>query len=233
MTTSLATRLQQLLKRVDELHRQTPYARNELILLAVSKNHPVELLEALYWLGQRDFAENYVQELLGKAKELEERGCTGIRWHFIGHLQTNKVKALLPLVQSVHAVHSEKLARELANRWKSSGRQGRLPVFIEVNIDEEPSKSGLRAADVPAFAAFVASLPELSLQGLMCIPAPSASAEESRTAFRKLRELELQCRPHTSGRLSMGMSGDYEAAIQEGSTHLRLGTALFGPREPK
>jgi pyridoxal phosphate enzyme (YggS family) len=195
--------------------------------------HPVEAIEALYYLGQRDFAENYAQELQSKAAKLEKRGCTGIRWHFIGHLQTNKVKALLPYLHAVHAVDSEKLARELARHWKTLDRHGRLPVFIEVNIDQEESKSGLPPEAVPEFAYLLSKIPELWIQGLMCIPAASGSSEAARDAFRRLRELEVRSRPHTAGRLSMGMSGDFEAAIQEGATHIRVGTALFGPRPPK
>ncbi|MCM2280180.1 MAG: YggS family pyridoxal phosphate-dependent enzyme [Oligoflexia bacterium] len=229
----LATRFQQLLRHVGELHRQSAYAASPLTVLAVSKTHPIEAIEALYWLGQRDFAENYAQELVEKAKTLEQKGCSGIRWHFIGHLQTNKVKALIPFVHSVHAVDSEKLARELATRWKASSRPGRLPVFLEVNIDRETSKSGLDPDRVPAVAARISELPELELQGLMCIPSAEGSAEDNRAAFGRLRELEIQCRPHTQGKLSMGMSGDYTAAIQEGTTHIRIGTALFGPRPAK
>lgn len=199
-------------------------------LIAVSKIQPIASIEALYQLGQRDFGENYVQEMVAKAQELDAKGLKDIRWHFIGHLQTNKVKALIPWVHSVHAVDSEKLARELAKRWKESGRPGRLPIFIEVNIDQEESKSGLKPEETPALAEKLAQIPELSLQGLMCIPAPG-TPEQGRAAFRRLKELEIRCRPHTQGQLSMGMSADFEAALQEGATQIRLGTVLFGPRE--
>jgi pyridoxal phosphate enzyme (YggS family) len=106
-------------------------------LIAVSKKQPEDKIEALYRLGHRDFGENYVQELVGKAAELERRGCIGIRWHFIGHLQTNKAKLLVPHVFSVHSVDSEKVAQALARQWGASGRSGSFPVFIEVNISRE------------------------------------------------------------------------------------------------
>lgn len=205
------------------------------VLLAVSKGQDASAIEALYRLGHRDFGENYVQELQAKAAELGSR-CPEIRWHFIGHLQTNKVKALAPIVHAVHTVDSEKLARELARRCAESGRSGRLPVFIEVNIDLEASKAGLLPESVPALAQTVAGLEELELQGLMCIPAPLEGPEDEprvRAAFQALRALEERCRPWTRGKLSMGMSSDYPLALAEGATHVRVGTALFGPRKPR
>src|SRR5206468_2057422 len=108
-----------------------------ITLIAVSKKQPEDKIEALYRLGHRDFGENYVQELVAKAVELERRGCSGIRWHFIGHLQTNKAKLLVPHVFSVHSVDSEKVALALARQWGAGERGGKLPVFIEVNISQE------------------------------------------------------------------------------------------------
>lgn len=224
---SMEVRYQQILDQISKAQTCSP--NQKITLVAVTKTHPIETIAELYQLGHRDFGENYVQELLEKAQVLESKGYTGIRWHFIGHLQTNKVKALIPWVFSVHTVDSEKLAQELAKRWRTSGRSGRLPVFIEVNIDREASKTGLPPEETPNFTQTLSLIPELDLQGLMCIPSP-ASTENGRLAFRHLRELELQCRPWTHGNLSMGMSSDYLAAIQEGSTHIRLGTVLVGAR---
>lgn len=201
-----------------------------LTVIAVSKTQPVDAIEELYRLGHREFGENYVQELVEKAEELARRGCTDIRWHFIGHLQTNKVKALIPHVFAVHTVDSEKLAQELAKRWHQSGRTGKLPVFVEVNIDAEASKAGFLREQVPSVVQAIAAIPELDLQGLMCIPAPG-NEQEAHTAFRALRELEVQCRPATKGSLSMGMSSDFPIALEEGATHIRVGTALFGARK--
>lgn len=199
-----------------------------ITLIAVSKKQPIEKIEALYRLGHRDFGENYVQELLEKAPALEARGCSGIRWHFIGHLQTNKVKALVPYVYSVHSVDSERVAQALAK--VAGGRSSPLSVFIEVNAAGESSKSGIAPDGVPALARRVAVLPGLSLQGLMCVPPSDESEERLRARFRELRELELKCRPASLGRLSMGMSADFEAAIREGATEIRVGTLLFGAR---
>jgi pyridoxal phosphate enzyme (YggS family) len=203
-------------------------------LLAVSKKQPVSAIAELYRLGHRDFGENYVQELVEKAVELEKLGCTGIRWHFIGHLQTNKVKAVIPHVHSIHSVDSSKLSLEIAKRWRDSGRGvstgARLPVFAEVNLDHEPGKAGATPETTAALCSWIAAERELELLGLMAIPAAAHSDEESRAAFARLRELELKCRPYSQGQLSMGMSGDFELALSEGATHIRVGTALFGAR---
>jgi PLP dependent protein len=221
----LATRYRDVLVRIKSA------AESRLVtLIAVSKTQPAEAIETLYALGHRDFGENYVQELCEKAVELERRGCSGIRWHMIGHLQTNKVKQLVPHVFCVHSVSSEKLARELARRWKEARGPGtRLPVFIEVNIDSEDSKHGLLPADVPPLTAALAPISELSVEGLMCIPAAQSAGGEG-DAFKRLRALSNECRPLVGGKLSMGMTQDFEAAIREGATHVRVGTAIFGSR---
>jgi PLP dependent protein len=198
------------------------------VLIAVSKTQPVEAIEKLYHLGHRDFGENYAQELLEKAEALHRRGCSEIRWHFIGQLQTNKVKHLLPVIHSIHTVDSERLGNELAKRWGALSRAEKLPVFVEVNVDQEKTKSGVLVSEVQEFVSDLSRYSELNIQGLMCIPSPDQNAQPK---FRLLKELELQCRPMTQGKLSMGMSGDFEIAIQEGATHVRVGTAIFGERE--
>ena len=202
-------------------------------LVAVSKKHPAQAVKEIWDLGHRDFGENYVQELLEKSVELERMGCTGIRWHFLGHLQTNKVKALLKVQPVIHAVDSEKLAREIQKRAGAqdgtSGTESEKPqvrVFIEVNLDGESTKSGVSPQDATPLSKLVSELPALQLQGLMCIPAPGNAG-----AFKQLRELESVCRPHTHGALSMGMTQDFEAALAEGATHVRVGTAIFGERK--
>lgn len=203
-------------------------AFSRITLIAVSKTRPVEEIEALYRLGHRDFGENYVQEMVAKAEALRARGCEEIRWHFIGHLQSNKVRTLVPWVHAVHTVDSEKLGLELARRWQVAGRSGRLPIFIEVNLDREESKSGVPEESVPPLCAALSEIYELSVQGLMCIPNVESTREG--LAFRRLRALGERCRPYTAGYLSMGMSDDFEVAIREGATCVRVGTALFGPR---
>lgn len=197
-------------------------------LIAVSKTHPLEAIEELYALGQRDFGENYAQEMIEKAAGLRARGYSEIRWHFIGHLQTNKVKLILPHVHAVHSVDSERLAAELSKRHMASQAATKLSIFLEVNIDGEGSKTGVTPSDAPAIAARISAMPGLQLEGLMCIPTKEGS--DHAVPFKALRELERRCRPHTNGKLSMGMTSDFEAAIREGSTHVRVGTALFGPR---
>jgi pyridoxal phosphate enzyme (YggS family) len=196
-------------------------------LIAVSKKQSIEMIQELYRLGHRDFGENYVQELIEKAEELKRRGCSEIRWHFIGHLQTNKVKALMPYVYAIHAVDSLRLASEISKRWMALGKGSKLSIFLEVNIDRESSKAGVSPDEAVALATQLNTLEGLELQGLMCIP---AAEENSRSRFIELRALEEKCRPSTRGLLSMGMSSDFEVAIQEGATHVRVGTALFGER---
>lgn len=209
-------------ERYRSIREQIP---STVTLIAVSKFQHVDSIEELYRLGHRDFGENYAQELVSKAEKLEERGCTGIRWHFIGALQSNKIKAVVPWVTAVHTVASERKAQELARRWRESGRPGRVQVFVEVNLDDEPSKEGVPPSKAQALAQAASLEAELQVLGLMCIPEPG-----SKRPFERLRALESECRPFTSGGLSMGMSADFVEAIKQGATHVRLGTLLFGPR---
>jgi pyridoxal phosphate enzyme (YggS family) len=209
----------------ERFHRIRARIPSSVTLVAVSKTKSADDVEALYRLGQRDFGENYVQELLSKASELQARGCNDIRWHFIGHLQTNKVKSLIPIIHAIHSVDSLRLAEEISKR----AAPRKIPCFLEINIDTEPSKSGFPPEDAPDASTQIAGLPGIDLRGLMCIPAPTA--EDPRIPFGRLRELEKSCRPSTSGQLSMGMSDDFEIAIAEGSTAVRIGSLIFGPRK--
>lgn len=202
-----------------------------LTVVAVSKTQPVHAVETLYHAGHRDFGENYVQELVEKARSLERLGCSGIRWHYIGHLQTNKVKTLLPWIHAIHTVDSKKLGAELSKRAPSVLRGPPVRIFIEVNIDEEAQKSGVLPDLTGELAEFLASDPLLQLEGLMCIPRPVAERTDPAEPFRLLKEIELACRPYTRGALSMGMSDDYVIAIEKGATHVRVGTAIFGKRK--
>jgi len=209
---------------------------DSVTLIAVSKLQSVDSIRKLYELGHRDFGENYVQELVEKAEAFRDQGITDIRWHFIGHLQTNKVKQLVPFVNVIQSVDSIKLAQEISKRLQSlhgeSGDENQiaLPIFLNVNIDQEESKDGVSPLDVHEVCESVSHLPGLRLEGLMCIPAPTSSSLVGSHPFHRLRELEQLCRPFTHGQLSMGMSGDYQAAIREGATHVRVGTSLFGKR---
>jgi pyridoxal phosphate enzyme (YggS family) len=194
-------------------------------LIAVSKGQEFEKLETLYRAGHRDFGENYAQELCEKAERFLSAGARDVRWHMIGHVQTNKLKLILPHVSCIHTLDRPKLAFELSRKMKDHGFSGPLEVFIEVNIDSETTKSGIRPLDTQVLAKTCAGFQELQVLGLMCIPTPGPS-----DAFRRLAELELNCRPHTQGKLSMGMSADYLDALRAGSTHVRVGSAIFGER---
>jgi pyridoxal phosphate enzyme (YggS family) len=191
-------------------------------LLAVSKLHAPDALRALYALGQREFGENYAQELADKASAL--RDLTELRLRFIGGLQRNKVKLLAPLGCAIETLASAQTARALQERVGALG--GPCEVMIQVNVAGEAQKSGVAPAELAALIAEVRALPALALSGLMTIPR-LADPAGARASYRALRELAGQ---HGLPELSMGMSDDLEIAIEEGATRVRVGTALFGPR---
>jgi pyridoxal phosphate enzyme (YggS family) len=192
-------------------------------LVAVSKTHPAEAIREAYAAGQRDFGENYAQEWRDKADALAD--LADLRWHFVGGLQTNKVKVLAGRVHLVHAVDRVELARELSRRFGQKGAVAR--VLLEVNTGAEATKGGCTPADAPALAASVRALPAIELAGLMCMPPPE---DDPRPHFRLLRDLRDRLGLRE---LSMGMSADWETAIAEGATIVRIGTAIFGEREKK
>ncbi len=192
-------------------------------LVAVSKTQPPEAIRAAREAGQRDFGENYVQEWREKADALAD--LDGLRWHFIGSLQTNKVKYLAGRVALVHTVDREELGREIAKRWEKAGARAR--VLVEVNLGGEATKGGCAPEDVEGLVARLRDLPALDVAGLTCIPPP---ADDPRPHFRALRALRDRL---GLAELSMGMSGDYPAAIEEGATIVRVGTAIFGERARK
>jgi pyridoxal phosphate enzyme (YggS family) len=190
-----------------------------ITLVAVTKVFPAAMIREAYEAGLRDFGENYVQEFETKAPELAD--LTEARFHLIGHLQSNKAKKAAELFQSIQTVDSAKLARRL----NDAGRT--LDVMIEVSLAGEAAKSGADPAELPALIDAVRGCSHLRLSGLMTMPPWSEDAELSRPYFRRLRELaERLALPE----LSMGMSHDFEVAIEEGATHIRVGTALFGKR---
>jgi len=200
-------------------------------LIAVSKFHPASDIAALAAAGQREFGESYAQEALAKQDELVGQD---ILWHFIGGLQTKKARQVVGRFALVHSLDSEKLARELFKR----AREDRVlqPVLIEVNLGEE-QKAGVDEADLDALADLVVTLKDggsgLDLRGLMCLPPRFDAPEEAREAFAYLRDLRdaLAARLGTPlPELSMGMTGDFEAAIEEGATMIRVGTSIFGTR---
>jgi pyridoxal phosphate enzyme (YggS family) len=189
-------------------------------LVAVSKTQPAELVREAYAAGQRDFGENYAQEWRDKADALAD--LAELRWHFIGGLQTNKVKYLAGRVAAIHTVDRLELAREISKRFAAKGAVAR--VYLEVNVGGEASKSGCAPDAAPALAEAVRALPAVELVGLMTIPPPE---DDPRRHFRSLRA--LRDRLGLPG-LSMGMSADWRIAVEEGSTCVRVGTAIFGER---
>jgi pyridoxal phosphate enzyme (YggS family) len=189
-------------------------------LLAVSKAQAAEAVREAYAAGQRHFGENYVQEWRDKAEALADLG--DIAWHFVGSLQTNKVKYLVGRVVLVHTVDRLDLAREISRRSAQKGVS--TGVLLEVNVAGEASKTGCAPGEVPDLAEAVRALPALDLRGLMCIPPAEG---DPRPHFRALRALRDRL---GLAELSMGMSGDYPAAIEEGATIVRVGTAIFGER---
>jgi pyridoxal phosphate enzyme (YggS family) len=197
-------------------------------LLAVSKRQPVEAILVAAAAGQRDFGENFVQEGLSKIGAV---GRDDLVWHFIGHLQTNKTRAVAEHFDWVHTVDRLKVAERLSRQRPAQA--GDLNVCIQVNVDREAGKSGAMEEDLRVLAPSVAALPGLRLRGLMCIPAVHDTFEEQRRPFARLRRLleELQESGLDLDTLSMGMSADYVAAIHEGATIVRIGTALFGERD--
>lgn len=196
-------------------------------LLAVSKTFDATAVRELAACGQREFGENYLQEALEKQAALRDLPLV---WHFIGPIQSNKTRAIAEAFSWVHSVDRLKIAERL-----SAQRPAGLPplqVCIEVNVSGEASKGGVTVAELPALADAMATLPNLQLRGLMAIPAPAPEVARQRAAFRQVREAfdALRARGHTLDTLSMGMSADLEAAILEGATIVRVGTALFGER---
>jgi PLP dependent protein len=224
--TTIAGRLAEVRALVTAAEARAGRPAGSVTLLAVSKTKPEALIREAYAAGQRHFGENYVQELCAKAAALSD--LPGIRWHLIGPLQRNKVKQVLPVVSLVHTVDRVSLAEEIEKRAAAAGRV--VPVLIEVNTGGEASKAGCSPGDAPALAAAVRAMPHLVLRGLMTIPPDTDDREQARPFFASLRAL----RDAIGGdlpELSMGMSHDFEIAIEEGATIVRVGTAIFGARQ--
>ena len=196
-------------------------------LLAVCKKQPARSVIEAAAAGQRDFGENQVQEGLDKILDVADDALV---WHFIGHLQTNKTRAVAEHFDWVHSVDRLKTASRLSRQRPDS--MGQLNVCLQVNVDEEASKSGVPATGVLDLARSVVELPRLKLRGLMCLPAIREGFDAQRIPFARLRDLaaELAAAGIPTDTLSMGMTGDYRAAIFEGATIVRIGTAVFGPR---
>jgi pyridoxal phosphate enzyme (YggS family) len=213
--------LEQVQDRIANAAARAGRQASEITLVAVTKVFPASAIRDAYDLGLRVFGENYLQEF--ESKHPEVRDLPEARFHLIGHLQSNKAKRAAELFHSIQTVDSEKLARRLDAVGKA------LDVMLEVKLSEEESKHGADPAELPALIAAVKSCPNLKLGGLMTMPPWSDEPERTRPYFRRLRELAAE---HGLAQLSMGMSHDLEVAIEEGATHVRVGTALFGRRKP-
>lgn len=202
---------------------------SDVTLIAVSKTKPIEMLREVYNAGARDFGENKVQEIMDKFDKLPN----DIRWHMIGHLQTNKVKYIADKVYMIHSVESEKLAKEISKQAVKVGRT--IPILIEVNVAEEDSKFGIKLEECEDFIRAIHDLPGITVKGLMTIAPFVENAEENREYFRALKQLSVDITKKNIDNvsmdfLSMGMTGDYIVAIEEGANYVRVGTGIFGER---
>jgi pyridoxal phosphate enzyme (YggS family) len=226
----LSDNLQALRERISTAAAQAGRDPAGVCLLAVSKTQPAARIEEVFHAGQAAFGENYVQEALDKMSTLAH--CRAA-WHLIGPLQGNKARAAAERFDWVQTVDRERIASRL-----SDARPASLPalqVLVQVNVSGERTKSGAAPADVPALARMVVQLPRLALRGLMAIPEPTADRAVQHARFREVRELyeRLRAEGLPLDTLSMGMSDDFEAAIAEGSTMVRVGTAIFGARQKR
>ncbi len=216
----LPDRLQEVRSRIERAAARAGRRADGITLLAVTKIFPASAIHEAYACGLRDFGENYVQEFEGKVAEVS--GLEGARFHLIGHLQSNKARRAAEIFQVIETLDSAKLARRL----DEGGRP--LEVMLEVKLSPEQAKSGAAPSEIPALIEAVAGCPNLRLSGLMTMPPWSDDPAASRPYFRRLRDLADR---HGLRHLSMGMSHDLEVAIEEGSTEVRVGTALFGARK--
>jgi len=226
--TTIALNLQAARERIERAAERNGRAASEITLLAVSKTFPASYIEEAVNAGQRAFGESYAQEAVKKITALAH---LGLEWHFIGPVQSNKTRLIAEHFRWVHAIDREKIAARL-NDARSEGLDP-LDVCIQVNVSGEGSKSGIAPGEERRLAEAIAALPRLRLRGLMAIPEPTPDAGLQRRRYARLREMKeaLAAAGHTLDTLSMGMSDDLESAIAEGATIVRVGTAIFGPRE--
>ena len=223
----VGTALNAVRARIGELEQRYRREPGSVTLLAVSKTKPPEAVRAAVAAGQHAFGENHLQDALTKIDALDGQG---VSWHFIGALQSNKTRPIAAHFDWVHSIERAKIATRLSAQ-RPTGR-GPLDVCIEVNVSGEDTKSGVPPADVDPLARVIRELPGLRLRGLMAIPRPAEDFEVQRIPFRLLREIldDLNAKGLALDTLSMGMTGDLEAAVAEGATIVRVGTAIFGPR---
>jgi PLP dependent protein len=226
----LAAALPKVRARIQEAELAAGRAPGSVTLVAVTKGHDAAAVAAARAAGLADFGENYVQEALAKLASLPREGLT---WHFIGQLQTNKTRPVAEHFDWVHSVDRLKVAERLSAQRPAHGP--RLSLCLEVALTPEPDKGGVDPLELDALADAIAKLPRVALRGLMCVPPEHGTPAQRRAEFAELARMKdrLNARGHALDALSMGMSQDFELAIEEGATHVRLGTALFGPRPRK
>lgn len=228
--TCIAENLAQIQQRISRACQRVNRDPQQVRLIAVSKKKPLADIETAAAAGQTRFGESYVQELVEKI----ETAARPLEWHFIGGLQTNKVKYLRGLPSLIHSVDRLSLAREISRQWQNIDQNAKI--LLQFNLGGESSKSGAAAADALQLAQQVSQLPNIEVRGLMTLPPYFDDPEDVRPYFRQLRELADQLReqglPHVEmNELSMGMSHDFEVAIEEGATLVRVGSAIFGARD--
>jgi pyridoxal phosphate enzyme (YggS family) len=234
-TEELRERLSGVLERIALSARRSGRRAEDVTLIAVSKTHPPELIRRAIEAGVTDLGENRVQEAEGKIIEIGH--AAGVRWHLIGHLQSNKARRAVQLFDLVHSLDSAELALRL-NRLRGEEGQSPLPVMIQVDLAGEETKTGAPEAELPELVERVAACEHLRLTGLMTLPPFFEEAEKVRPFFSRLRELRDRFKAagafgDGAGELSMGMSNDFEVAVEEGATLVRVGTAIFGQRGPR
>ena len=231
--TSVRENLLRIQERIASAAARAGRKAEEITLIAVSKTHPAGAIREAHEAGIRHFGENRVQEWEGKRAGTDGLAAT---WHLIGHLQSNKAARAAKLFHSIDSVDDFAIAQRLDRARAEAGITGKLRVLIEVRVAPEETKSGVEINELLALAERIAGLPQLQLAGLMCIPPFLEKAEQVRPYFRRLRELREDVAKKLSvalSVLSMGMSHDFEVAIEEGATEVRIGTAIFGTREAK
>ena len=225
----LIERYQRLNERLREAESRYGRAEDSVCLVAVSKTYTADHVRTVAIQGQRDFGENQIQDAMTKIPILEELGCS---WHFIGPVQSNKCRDIAFHFDWVHSVDRTKIAKRLSDLRPTDAEP--IHIFIQVNLQNEATKSGVLPEELGVLVDEVKNLPNLSLRGLMAIPAPETLFDHQRATFARLRELlQATNREHQTNMdcLSMGMTDDLEAAVAEGATHVRVGTAIFGPRQ--
>ncbi len=226
----LASNLQEVERKIMEACDKAGRAREDITLIAVSKTKPVPMLQEIYNLGVRDFGENKVQELTDKEPQLP----TDLRWHMIGHLQRNKVKQVIDKAVLIHSVDSVRLAKAI--EAEAAKKDIIVQILLEVNVAEEDSKFGLKLDEVIPAVEEIATMPHVRIKGLMTIAPFVENPEENRTVFAQLQKLSVDIAEKNIDNvsvdiLSMGMTNDYQVAIEEGATMIRVGTGIFGERE--